>query len=165
MSNKLPVSIRRAVPKDGPEINRLIDALADYEHLERPLPDARQRILDHCFAENPFIEIWLAFVGDKLEPIAYSVICRTYSSFLAKQTLFMEDIFVLPEYRKYGAGKALFENNVALAKQYGCGRMEWQCLAWNDLAHGFYSHLGGRIVDGWVNYRLTEQQLNEFGKK
>ncbi len=162
MTNKPAVTVRRACPEDGPAISRLVDALADYEHLERPSAEARARILEHCFAPQPLIEIWLAFVEGVEGPIAYSVICQLYSSFLAKPTLFMEDLFVLPDHRGVGAGFALFKNNVELARARSCGRMEWQCLAWNKLARDFYEKSGAQTMDAWVSYRLTEDKFGDL---
>ena len=157
--NPTTVTVRRAIPSDGPAISRLVDALADYEKLERPSLEARERILAHCFAEQPIIDIWLAFTEGNPEPVGYSVSCRTYSSFLAMPTHFMEDLFVLPDKRGCGAGKALFLHNVERAKVTQCGRMEWNCLDWNKLARDFYVRMGAQLLDDWVAYRLTADRF------
>jgi GNAT superfamily N-acetyltransferase len=153
-------SIRRATAEDGIALLALIDALADYEHLDRPDAGARGRLLSDAFGPVPRIEAWLAeFDG---VPAGYAIIFETYSSFLALPTLYLEDIFVLPEYRNRKIGLSLFLAVGDLARQRGCGRMEWTVLHWNSLAIDFYRRLGARHMDEWQLFRLTAEQLNEL---
>jgi GNAT superfamily N-acetyltransferase len=87
----------------------------------------------------------------------------TYSSFQARPTLYLEDIFVLPDQRGAGAGIALFRAVAAEAVRQGCGRMEWQVLAWNEPSIKFYERLGARHLDGWLPFRLDGEALQAFG--
>lgn len=151
-SSHTPV-IRKAVASDEPAIHALVDALADYEKLERPSSEARMRLIQDLFGPKPRIECFLAFMDGY--PIGYAIVLETYSSFLALPTLYLEDIFVLEEYRKRGAGKALFLTALDEAKRRGCGRMEWTVLDWNKLAIDFYDHIGGKHMAEWQRYRIT----------
>lgn len=152
-----PVKIRQAQKTDAATVLDLIDALADYESLPRPDPAARQRLTEHGFGPNPRFEVFLAEVDGKA--IGYTISFETYSTFLARPTLYLEDLFVLPNYRKLQAGYALFKNMVRLARQRECGRMEWQVLDWNENAVRFYERLGAKRLKEWLPYRLTMEDL------
>ena len=152
-----PVTIRQARKEDVETLLSLIDALADYENLPRPNPAARERMAAHGFGPEPKFEVFLAEVGGKA--IGYTISFETYSSFLARPTFYLEDLFVLPEYRKMRAGLALFMNCVRLARQRECGRMEWQVLDWNENAIQFYERLGAKQLKEWLPYRLTLDEL------
>lgn len=152
------VTVRRAIPPDGPAILRLVEALADYEQLTPPDDPARERLLRDTFCERPRIDVFLAeFEG---EPIGYAIVFETYSSFLAMPTLYLEDLFVLPEHRGRGAGKLLLAHCIGEAERRGCGRMEWQVLDWNTLARDFYERLDARHLSNWCVYRLTRDQFS-----
>ena len=96
------------------------------------------------------------------EALAYAITCETYSSFLARPTLYLEDLFVRPEARRLGIGHACFRFLAAEALRRGCGRMEWVVLDWNELAIDFYEGLGARHMREWYTYRLTAAQLGEL---
>jgi GNAT superfamily N-acetyltransferase len=151
------VAVRRATREDAETLLDLVDALADYEELSRPTADARARLVAHGFGERPRFEVFLAFVGAKA--VGYTISFETYSSFLALPTFYLEDLFVLPDHRKIGAGYALFMNCVREAQARGCGRMEWQVLDWNQLAIGFYERLGAKHMREWLPYRLVQEDL------
>jgi len=148
-----PAIIRRAVAADAPAILDLIDALADYEKLKRPAAEARERLVRDMFGANPRVEALLAFVDDR--PVGYAIIFETYSTFLASPTLYLEDLFVLPEYRGRKAGYALFDEVKQEAVRRGCGRIEWTVLDWNQLAIDFYKRIGGEHMKQWHLYRIT----------
>jgi GNAT superfamily N-acetyltransferase len=152
-----PLTIRQARPEDVEALLSLVDALADYENLPRPAADARARLAEHGFGPQPRFEVFLAEVDGKA--IGYTISFETYSSFLARPTFYLEDLFVLPEYRKQRAGLALFKNCVKLARQRECGRMEWQVLDWNVNAIRFYEQLGAKRLREWLPYRLTMDDL------
>lgn len=152
-----PVTIRQARREDVETLLALVDALADYESLPRPDPAARERLAEHGFGPRPRFEVYLAEVGGKA--VGYTITFETYSSFLARPTFYLEDLFVLPEYRKMGAGLALFINCVRLARQRECGRMEWQVLDWNVNSIRFYERLGAKRLAEWLPYRLTMDDL------
>jgi GNAT superfamily N-acetyltransferase len=145
--------VRRAVADDAQAILTLVEALADYEKLTPPAPDARERLVADLFGPKPRIECWLAFLDGY--PVGYAFTFETYSSFLALPTLYLEDLFVIPEYRGRRAGYALFTTVLEEAKRRGCGRMEWSVLDWNRLAIDFYQRLGGVHMQNWQLYRIT----------
>lgn len=151
------IEITQATRKDGSTLLALIDALADFEKLQKPVGEARSRLLEHGFGERPRFETWLARVDGKA--VAYALAFETYSSFLALPTLYLEDLFVLPEYRKRKIGLALFTHLVEEAQRRGCGRMEWAVLDWNTGALRFYERLGARWLNDWKVYRLTRDDF------
>jgi GNAT superfamily N-acetyltransferase len=140
----------------------LIEALAHYEHLEPPGEEARARLARDALAAPPRFSTLLAEVDGRLA--GYATYFETYSTFLARPTLYLEDLFVLPEARGGGVGGMLFGACAAEAARRGCGRMEWQVLAWNDLALGFYQHLGAASLHvDWRCYRLEGESLARAG--
>lgn len=151
------VAVRRAVADDADAVHSLITALAHYEKLDPPDDAARDRLARDAFGAKPRIDIFLAEVGGK--PVGYAIVFETYSSFLAMPTLYLEDLFVLEEYRGCGAGMALFRQCVAEADSRGCGRLEWVVLEWNRIAHDFYGRLGAQRLADWQPYRLTREDF------
>ncbi len=150
-------SVRKATRSDSPGFLKLLVALANYEHLTPPTPAARRRIVNDIFSKK----LASLFVAEdrKFGQVGYALYFFTYSSFLARPTLYLEDIFVAEELRKRGIGKALFLACVREAKKRGCGRMEWAVLTWNQSAINFYEKLGARRLDEWHYYRLTSDTL------
>jgi GNAT superfamily N-acetyltransferase len=157
------ITIRRAGPADAESLLELIRALAAYERLEPPGPDARTRLLEHGFGPRPRFEAFLAEQGDVA--IGYAIVFETYSTFLARPTLFLEDLFVRPEARRQGAGNALLRYLAAEAVTRGCGRMEWAVLDWNELAQGVYRHAGAERLDDWRLCRLTGEALRRLAEE
>jgi GNAT superfamily N-acetyltransferase len=149
--------VRRARPDDAETILRLVDALADYEHLTRPDAEGKGRLIRDLFSERPRLECYLCDVDGTAA--GYAFVFETYSSFLALPTLYLEDIFVLPECRGKRAGYALFKAMVAEAHRRGCGRMEWTVLDWNQLARDFYDRLGAKHMKEWQLYRLVRNEM------
>jgi GNAT superfamily N-acetyltransferase len=131
----------------------LVNALADYEHLERPSADAVERLREAALGERPRIECFLAVDGD--EAVGYAITLETFSSFLAKPTMYLEDLFVLEGHREKGAGSALFDHVLNMARERDCGRMEWQVLDWNNLAREFYHRRNAEWMEEWLVYRIT----------
>ena len=165
MSN---ITLRRAERADAEAVIRLILALAEFENLPPPDAEARARLIAHGFGDSPQFEVMLAEVDGAPGPVGYALLLRTYSTFLAQPTLYLEDVFVLPEYRKRGIGKALLRQCVQTAWERGCGRMEWTCLDWNTNAQALYERMGARRMKEWYLYRMTRpamaQMLGEDGK-
>ncbi len=151
------LEIVRAERKDADALLSLIDALADFEKLQKPTGEARTRLIEHGFGKVPKFETWLVKVQGRA--VAYALTFETYSSFLALPTLYLEDIFVLPEFRNRKIGYALFSHLVAEAERRGCGRMEWAVLDWNVNAIRFYERLGARWLHDWKVFRLTRQEF------
>ncbi|HEX2092217.1 MAG TPA: GNAT family N-acetyltransferase [Longimicrobiaceae bacterium] len=155
-----PIRVRSAGPADVETFLTLVDALADYEKLDRPTPEARERLLRDAFGPNPRIQVHL--LEREGRAVGYTITLETYSSFLALPTLYLEDLFVLPEARRLGVGRAAFRFLAGEALRRGCGRMEWQVLDWNQLAIDFYEELGARRLSQWYTYRLTADELREI---
>jgi GNAT superfamily N-acetyltransferase len=149
--------VRPLRPSDVGRLLELIDGLADYEKLPRPDPAARQRLAEDAIADPPRFRTFLVEVDETV--IGYAIYFFTYSSFRAQPSLYLEDIFVLPERRGIGAGLALFQACAAEAVRYGCGRMEWQVLSWNEPSIRFYERLGARHLDAWLPFRLDDEAL------
>ena len=152
--------IRRAIPADGEALLRLIEKLAEYEHLTPPDEGARGRLVGDMFSTPPRIEAYLALL-DGL-PVGYALVFETYSSFLALPTLYLEDIFVLPEHRRGGIGMRFFRTLVAEAHRRGCGRMEWTVLDWNTPAINFYRKIGAREMHEWKTFRLVRDDMGRL---
>jgi GNAT superfamily N-acetyltransferase len=132
---------------------RLIQALADYEHLSRPDAAALERLRADAFGPRRRFEAALAIDGERA--VGYAIWFETYSSFLARPTMFLEDIFVEERARGGGAGRMLFEYVRALGEERGCGRMDWMVLEWNTPARDFYHRRNAQWMKDWLLYRLT----------
>jgi GNAT superfamily N-acetyltransferase len=133
---------------------RLIHALADYEQLDRPDAAAMERLRADAFGARRRFEAALA-VDDTGRAVGYAIWFETYSSFLAKPTIYLEDLFVLEASRGSGAGGMLFEHVRALGAQRGCGRMDWQVLDWNAAARDFYQRRHAQWMKEWLLYRIN----------
>jgi GNAT superfamily N-acetyltransferase len=136
------------------EFGALIEALADYERLAPPDAAAVERLRSDAFGATPRFEAALA-MNTKGRAVGYATWFHTYSTFLAKPTMYLEDLFVLEEFRESGAGSKLFEHVRALGAERGCGRMEWQVLDWNTLAREFYHRRQATWMKEWLVYRIT----------
>ena len=153
-------SIRPLREPDIAALLSLIQGLADYEHLPGPDADARDRLTRDAMAEPPGFRVLLAETEGRV--IGYAVYMLTYSTFLARPTLYVEDIFVLPKERRNGAGRALMQELAREAVRQGCGRMEWHVLDWNIPAQDFYRSLGAGQLDEWRLVRLTGAELGRL---
>lgn len=132
----------------------LIKALADYERLTPPDTAAIDRLRQDALGVQPRFEAALALTASG-RAVGYATWFHTYSTFLAKPTMYLEDLFVLDGERESGAGSALFEHVRTLGAQRGCGRMEWQVLDWNTLARDFYKRRQATWMQDWLLYRVT----------
>jgi GNAT superfamily N-acetyltransferase len=132
----------------------LIHALADYERLPRPDAAAVERLRGDALGRQPRFEAALA-VNSAGRAVGYATWFHTYSTFLARPTMYLEDLFVRDESRESGAGSALFEHVRTLGAERGCGRMEWQVLDWNTLAREFYHRRQATWMKDWLTYRIT----------
>lgn len=156
-------AVRKARPTDASTLLSLVDALAAYEKLSPPDDMAKSRLIHDMFGERPRIE---AFIGEwDGRGVGYAFVFETYSSFLALPTLYLEDLFVLPEFRNRKVGHALFMAMVAEASSRGCGRMEWAVLDWNQLAIDFYDRMGATHMKQWHLYRLVEDDMKKLLKE
>ena len=163
MTENSSLEIRPATREDAAGLVSLIIALADFEELEPPDEAAQKRLIEHAFGERKYFEPWLAFADGQAVPVAYAILFTTYSTFLAQPSLYLEDLFVLPEYRKRGIGGALLRKVVELADERGCGRVEWTALDWNVNAQQVYEQkVGARRMSEWYLYRMTRDDMAKF---
>jgi len=161
MSNDIQhVTIRKATIHDARAILLLVDALAEYEKLNPPDAAAKERLIRDITSERPRLDAYLAMIEG--EAVGYAFVFETYSSFLALPTLYLEDLFVLPEFRNRKAGYTLFSAMVKEAHRRGCGRMEWTVLDWNQLAIDFYKGLGATHMKEWLHYRLVKEDIDSL---
>jgi GNAT superfamily N-acetyltransferase len=149
--------IRPATAADVPSISRLIRALAEYERLEQFLTLDDGRMRDHLFGTNPVAEVLLAEDEDKV--VGYALFFPIYSTFRCRSGLYLEDLFVQPEYRGRGHGKALLVAVAQRAVKRDCGKLEWSVLNWNEPSIRFYRSMGAVPVEGWTAYRLAGEAL------
>lgn len=157
-SKNSKIKIRKAGKSDGKAFLGLINELAEFEKLDPPDKKAQKRILKDAFSEKPLINVLLAFdhsSGGKSgkRAIGYAIYFYTYSSFLAKPTLYLEDVYISEDYRSKGVGRMFFDKLNKAAKKKKCGRMEWAVLDWNVNAIKFYDKLGAKPLKEWIYYR------------
>ncbi len=152
--------IRIAEEKDVPAIFELIKALAVFEKLEHEFVATIPLLRESLFGTRPFAE---ALVAEKDgQTIGFALFFHTFSTFLAKPGLYLEDLFVLPEFRGQGFGVQLLRHVGKIAEDRGCGRLEWSVLDWNKKAIDLYLSLGSKSLDDWTVHRLTGQGLKDF---
>jgi GNAT superfamily N-acetyltransferase len=156
------VVIRGGRRSDSRQFVDLVLALAKFENLRPPSAAGRRRLLDDVFGKN---RLKLLVAADGRNLVGYALYFYTYSSFLAKPTLYLEDLFVLGEHRGRGVGFALFRRCIDEAVSEGCGRMEWAVLDWNEKAQRFYENLGARKLSEWYTYRLDGASLRRIPRR
>lgn len=167
----MPIHLRAATPADTPLILDFIRALADYEKLSHEVEATEEKLRATLFGEKPAAECILAFATPSAAaspaapaevPAGFALYFTNYSTFLAKPGLYLEDLFVKPEFRRQGIGKALLLHLARLANQRGYGRMEWTVIDWNAPAIRFYESLGARRLLTWQICRLTGAALAQY---
>src|SRR6266511_1220321 len=149
--------IRRARVEDVPIILQLIRDLATYERAPNEVTATEEQLVDVLFGERPAAEVLLAFEG-KL-PVGFAVYFYNFSTWLGRPGLYLEDLFVKPEMRGKGYGRALLVELAKIARDRGCGRMEWAVLNWNEPAIKFYRALGATPMNEWTVFRLTRDEI------
>ena len=154
--------IRRGTERDVPTILKLIRGLAKYERLSHEVEATTARVRAHGFGRRRYFETIICRRGGT--PVGFALYFFTYSTFLARPTLYLEDLFVLPEERGTGAGKALLRALARIAVRRGCGRLEWAVLDWNRPAIGFYKRLGAKLRRQWILTRLTGTPLRRLAR-
>ena len=153
----MTLRIRSGELKDVPLIAELIRGLARYERLEREVVMTEQKLTSTLFGERQYAETLIA--EEDAEPVGFALFFHNYSTFLGQPGIYLEDLFVVPEHRGAGIGRALLERLALLAVERGCGRLEWAVLDWNKDAIGFYERLGAKPNAEWTVYRLTGEPL------
>ena len=154
--------IRRGTARDVPTILALIRGLADYERLAHEVEATTARVRAHGFGRRRYFETIICRRGGR--PVGFALYFFTYSTFLTRPSLYLEDLFVLPEERGAGAGKALLRALARIAVRRGCGRLEWAVLDWNRPAIGFYKRLGAKLRRQWILTRLTGPPLRRLAR-
>ncbi len=155
--------IRPATPADVPAIFSLIQALAEYEKLSHQVTGSIEHLHSHLFGEKPLIEAIVAVVENK--PIGFALFLHNYSTFLTKPGIYLEDLFVLPEYRGQGIGKAILTRLAQTAVERDCGRLDWCVLDWNESAIGFYKRMGATVLPDWRICRVTGEALFQMATR
>lgn len=152
-------TIRKAEREDVALILEFIKGIARYEKMEDEV-EATTELLEQQLFDQKRAEVIFAVEDGK--EIGFALFFHNFSTFVGKCGLYLEDLYVYPEYRGLGYGKALFLELVKIARERGCGRMEWVCLNWNQPSIDFYRSMGAVSLDEWKTYRLTEEKLSEL---
>jgi GNAT superfamily N-acetyltransferase len=152
--------IRSAQVEDVPVILELIRDLATYERAPDEVIATEELLVDVLFGERPAAEVLLAFEGQSA--IGFAVFFHNFSTWLGRPGLYLEDLFVKPEKRGKGYGRALLVELAKIARDRGCGRMEWAVLDWNEPAIKFYRALGAKPLDEWTVFRLTRDGIERL---
>jgi GNAT superfamily N-acetyltransferase len=155
------VSVRPATPADVPTILSLIRALAEYEKLSDRVTATESSLRRDLFGPRPYAEVLIGSMAG--EAVGYALFFHSYSTFLAKPGIYLEDVFVKPAARGRGVGKALLRAVARAARDRDCGRVEWSVLKWNTPAIEFYQSLGARPLDEWTTYRMDEAAISTLG--
>jgi GNAT superfamily N-acetyltransferase len=151
------LKIRPAHVEDVPIILELIRDLATYERAPEEVTATEDQLIDVLFGERPAAEVLLAFEGKS--PVGFAVFFYNFSTWLGRPGLYLEDLFVKPERRGKGYGRALLIELAKIARERECGRMEWAVLDWNEPAIKFYRALGARPMHEWTVFRLTRDGI------
>ena len=151
--------IRRAEREDVPLILSFIKALAEYEKMSDQVT-ATEALLEEQIFDKGKAEVF--FVLAEGREVGFALFFHNFSTFLGRAGIYLEDLYVLPEYRGRGLGKALLRSLARLAAERGCGRLEWACLDWNRPSIDFYRSLGAQPMEGWTVYRMSGETLSAF---
>jgi GNAT superfamily N-acetyltransferase len=157
------LEIRAATEDDVPLILSLIKELAEYERLSHEVVATEEALRDSLFGERPVAEVLIGHLGD--EPVGFALFFHNFSTFLGKPGIYLEDLYVRPEFRGAGIGRALLVHLARVARERGCGRLEWSVLDWNEPAIGFYKKIGASPVSGWTVYRVTGEALDDMAAR
>ena len=156
------INIRPATPADVETLFELIQALAEYEKLSHTVVGTPESLREHLFGDKPYAE---AIVAEWEEQKAgFALFFHNYSTFLTKPGLYLEDLFVLPEYRQRGIGKAMLIYLAKLGLARGVGRFEWSVLDWNEPAIAFYQKMGAQVLEDWRICRVSGEDLSQLAR-
>jgi GNAT superfamily N-acetyltransferase len=161
MTSRSDLILRFAEPADCDVLFKLIKALAEYEKLSHAVTGDAVALKEHLFGSPRYVEAILAeYAG---QAVGFALFFHNYSTFLTKPGIYLEDLFVLPEYRQQGIGRELITKIAQIAVERGCGRLEWSVLDWNEPAIAFYRRIGATILDDWRICRVTDEGLMKLG--
>ena len=153
--------IRTASVEDCGRILHMIRALARYEKMEDQVV-ATEDLLREWIFEKKKAEV--LFATEDGREVGFALFFHHFSTFLGRAGIYLEDLYVMPEYRGKGHGKALLKRLAQITLERGCGRLDWQCLDWNERSIAFYRSLGAEALDDWTGYRLSGKTLEEIAK-
>jgi GNAT superfamily N-acetyltransferase len=156
------IAVKPATPDDTPLILSFIRELAAYEKLAHEVTATEDQLRQTLFGDRPAAEAVIASLDD--EPVGFAVVFRTYSTFLARPGLYLEDLFVRPEARGAGVGRAVLTYLARLTVERGWGRLEWSVLDWNEPAIAFYRKMGAKPMDEWTVFRMTGGALEDLAE-
>ena len=151
-----------ATERDVPLILSFINALAEYEQLAHAVVATEETLRESLFRRKA-AETIIGYCGD--EPAGFAMFYQTFSTFLGVPGMYLEDLFVLPNFRRHGLGTMLLKRLGQTAIERGYGRIEWSVLDWNELAIGFYTALGARPMDEWTVFRLTGESIRRLAER
>jgi GNAT superfamily N-acetyltransferase len=151
------IDITPATPDDVPVVLSFIQSLAGYEKLAHTCVATEESLSRTLFGERSFAEVLVARVDGK--PAGFALFFHNYSTFLARPGIHLEDLFVQPDFRGRGVGKALLTALARVAHERGCGRLEWTVLDWNEPAIEFYKRIGATVLPDWRVCRMTEPEI------
>ncbi len=154
------IKIRPATENDVPLIFSLIKEIAEYEKLSNEVVATEEKVKETLFGNKSYAEVIIAEYEN--EPAGQALFFHNYSTFLSQPGIYLEDLFVRPDYRGKGIGKELLKSLVGIAKERNCGRVEWVVLNWNKSAINFYKSLGASPMDEWTTYRLTSDNFDKL---
>jgi GNAT superfamily N-acetyltransferase len=154
-------TIRSATTADVPTILGFIRALAEYEKLSHAVVATEDLLRDHLFGQTPAASVLIAEFDGR--PVGFALFFTSFSTFLARPGIYLEDLFVIPDARGRGIGKALLSAVATEAVRRNCGRLEWAVLDWNSPAIGFYRSVGAVPMDDWTTMRVTGDTLHRLG--
>lgn len=154
------LEIAPATEADVPLILQMIKALAEYERLGHEVVATEAMVRESFFGPTPHASAVIARIGGTA--VGMAIWFSTYSTFLSKPGIYLEDLFVLPEFRGKGIGRALLRHLARIAVERGCGRIEWSVLDWNETAIRFYRSISARAMDEWTVYRLTGDAITRL---
>ena len=155
--------VREATEDDVPRILQFIRELAEYEKLSHEVVATEQTLRENVFGERRYAEILISEHDGA--PAGFALFFHNFSTFLGRPGIYLEDLYVRPEFRGSGVGKALLSRLARLAVERGCGRLEWWVLDWNEPSIGFYEKLGAEPMDDWTVYRVTGGALDRLAEE
>ncbi len=155
------IIFEKASRKDVPIILQFIKDLARYEKLENEVI-ATEELIEEWLFDKEKAEVIFAVVDHK--KIGFALFFHNFSTFLGRAGLYLEDLYIMPEYRGHGYGKAMIKELARIAVTRGCGRLEWWCLDWNQPSIDFYLSLGAKAMGEWTVYRITGESLRKLSE-
>jgi GNAT superfamily N-acetyltransferase len=156
----MEITMAKVDLKNVDDLAEMITELAIFEHLEPPSDESVERLRNDVASDTPYFHAYIAYSGQ--ERVGYVFYFFTYSTLLAKPSLFIEDIYVVERFRRHGIGRKLLAFCATEAKRRGCGRMDWNVLDWNSKAIGFYQSCGATVHTEWSMVRLKEENFKNL---